>query len=99
MYHHNFIMTYQPPFNPRPPSSVPPLFTPFSQSIPPHLNPALAASLASNLFPFSQFNPFPIYQQNNYYNTNLTYPDPALSFRVKAASLAQNGASASFPFL
>lgn len=92
-------MAYQPPFNPQPSSYPHPLFTPLSQLIPPHLKPALAASLASNLFPFSQFNPFPIYQQNNYYNTSLTYPDPALSYRMKAVSLAQNNSSDSFPFL
>ena len=92
-------MAYQPPFNSRPASYAPPLFTPFSRSIPPSFNQAITASIASSLFPFAQFNPFPIYQQNNYYNTNLTYPDPALSFRAKTAALARNGASGSFPFL
>lgn len=92
-------MAYQPPFNSRPTSYVPPLFTPFSQSLPSHFNPALSATLASNLFPFAQFNPFPIYQQNNYYNTNLTYPDPGLSFRAKTNALAQKGNSGAFPFV
>ena len=86
MVYHNFIMSYNPHFNPKPLTyNSLPTFTTWSQSLN-NLLPLNLLPYPLKNIPFSTFNPFHpplIHQQNNFYNsnfsvsqtpTNLTHP-------------------------
>jgi hypothetical protein len=69
----NFIMSY--PFNHKQTGySVPPNFTPWSQSVGGLLGGSGAGLPFAPYAPFSFPHPFLIHQQNNFYNSNFTIP-------------------------
>jgi hypothetical protein len=80
MYYHNFIMSYHPHFNARAMGyNNAPTFTPWSQSINGSFSPNLSVPPFKAL-PFNPYSPYPllIHQQNNYYNSNFSFNQPAI---------------------